>query len=212
MHKCSDLPPRLDRFLARLRRFKATDILSNPYRERALLANLRAYLELLYREYSPRLMLVGEALGFRGGKLTGIPFSSGKLLSRTDHPFLQHLNTNLHLSVVESENTATMVWDYLVAKNEIPLCWNAMPFHPHRLNRPHSNRAPTAAEIELGIIYLRELQEMFQPSHIVALGNKASHASRLAFPSREVIAVRHRSFGGKAKFVAGMDRLLNELD
>ena len=56
----------------------------------------------------PRLLLVAEALGFKGGGETGIPLSSPALLRSCKHPFIETLRP--HLALVPeggSEATAT---------------------------------------------------------------------------------------------------------
>ncbi len=157
-------------------------------------------------------MLVGEALGFKGGKLTGIPFSSGQVFERFDHPFLKQISNDITLSQIESENTATIVWEYLTKRQITPLCWNAFPFHPHPKGYKHKNRAPNTKEIESGARYLKALQSIFQIDTIIGVGNKGSHCAKKAFPNKEILCVRHPSYGGKSDFIQGLDGFLNVLD
>lgn len=202
----------IDRFIARLQRVKSTATLNNPYRQVALRNNLRAYLHLLQAEFAPQLLLIGEAPGYRGCRLTGVPFSSGGLFERVQHPFLQQLGPQLQLNSRESENTATIVWNYLACKKITPVFWNAVPFHPHVENQAMSNRPPTLAEIDSGLVFLQQIEAIFRPARIVALGKKALKASQMAFPGVEIVALRHPSYGGKSAFVAGMDCLIAELE
>lgn len=148
---------------------KLTSVI-NPWRQPTLQANLLAYMRSFP---SAPTLIVGEALGYRGGRNTGIPFSSSQVFTEVEHPFLQALAPQLSLSTDDSENTATIVWEYLATRKQIPLFWNAFPFHPHCKHRPHSNRKPTAAEVRRGIPYLQQLANIVQPQQIAGLGRKS---------------------------------------
>ena len=183
----------------------------NPYRESHKAENLRHYLEAVIARNEARnekrVLLVGEALGYRGGKITGIPFSCGQIFDRFHHPLLKQLKPLIELDVVESENTATIVWDYLATKKRTPLFWNAYPFHPYPKGQPEKNRAPNAAEVAKGVGYLQQLAEIYQPELIAGVGGKGFGCARKAFPERTVHLLRHPSFGGKADFIEGMNKL-----
>ena len=179
----------------------------NPYKNPELAANLYHYLMAVQRLNSQPVLLVGEALGFKGGRLTGIPFSCGDVFSRFNHPLLNELQSKLILSTRESENTATMVWEYLSEKQQTPLFWNAFPFHPYQVRRPITNRAPTTKEIEQGSRYLKQLADIFQPPLIAGIGRNGQLAAQKAFPNQSIQRIRHPSFGGKREFIAGMNGL-----
>lgn len=183
----------------------------NPYRENYKAENLRCYLqaviERVNQRHEKRVLLVGEALGYRGGKLTGIPFSCGQMFDRFHHPLLKVLKPNVELYDVENENTATMVWEYLASTKRTPLFWNAYPFHPYPEGEPLKNRAPNASEVTKGVEYLRALADIFQPQWIAGIGGKGVSCAQKAFPDRKIHQIRHPSFGGKRDFVDGMDRL-----
>src|SRR6476646_862850 len=71
---------RFDRFVAGLDRAELSDRAVNQYRESAVRRrNLRLYLEEM-EAIGPRLLLVGEAVSYRGGRLTGIPFVSESVM------------------------------------------------------------------------------------------------------------------------------------
>ena len=182
----------------------------NPYRNPDLAANLNLYLMTLKQHSNRPMLLVGEALGFKGGRLTGIPFSCGDVFTRFNHPLLAELKSKLILSSRESENTATMVWEYLTEKQQTPLFWNAFPFHPYHYRRPKTNRAPTVKEIQQGSIYLKQLADIFQPPVIAGIGRKGQLAAHKAFPDQVIQRIRHPSFGGKREFIEGMDKLFKK--
>ncbi|HET6696236.1 MAG TPA: uracil-DNA glycosylase [Gaiellaceae bacterium] len=153
----------------------------NFYRdgERAKLrrARLTSYLDA---RRDARLLLVGEAAGYRGARVSGIPFTSERQL--TGEP--------------PGEASATIVRGVLAELGlaEDVLLWNVVPTHPHRAGRPASNRAPTKGEIEAGMRFVRELA---RGRTVVAIGRVAQRA--LGGPY-----VRHPSHGGASLFRAGL--------
>ncbi|MFP5247839.1 MAG: uracil-DNA glycosylase, partial [Thermoanaerobaculia bacterium] len=128
------------------------DLQENAIRRR----NLRLYLEQL-EAIGPRMLLIGEAVSYRGGRLTGIAFVSesvmlggvdtrnGRILG-ADHGY-RKATPGPKLS---TEASATMVWGTIREIEPLPLLWNAFPFHPFHPGEPLSNRAPSAAELLIG--------------------------------------------------------------
>jgi uracil-DNA glycosylase len=140
---------------------------------------LCSYLES--RQDAP-LLLVGEAAGHRGARISGIPFTSERQLTGCG----------------PAEATATIVRRALteLGLEKETLCWNVVPTHPHLPNRPHSNRRPTRVEIELARPFLDEL----------ARGRSVVAVGRLAHAILGDPYVRHPSHGGAADFRAGLLR------
>ena len=198
----------IESFVESLKLQQNTSTVSNPYLSDDLAANLQCYLEAMMSVAGKRVLLVGEAPGFKGCKLTGIPFSSGKMIEESDHRLFRSIKKELTISEIDSENTATMVWEYLARKRTIPLFWNSFPFHPHPENNLHKNRAPNKNEIATGVSYLQNLAEIFQPERIAGIGHAGTRCATLAFPDREIAYIRHPSYGGKSDFVKGMNKLL----
>jgi len=132
------------------------------------------------RARNARILLVGEAAGYRGSRVSGIPFTSERQLTGSG----------------PAEATATMVHRVLdeLELTEHVLLWNVVPTHPHRAGRPASNRAPTKGEIEAGMRFVRELA---RGRTVVAIGRVAQRA--LGGPY-----VRHPSHGGASLFRAGL--------
>ena len=169
------------------------DLRGNAIRRR----NLRLYLESV----EPRVLLVGEAVSWRGGRLTGIPFTSEAILCTWDGGF-RKATPGPKLS---TEASATMVWGTICAMHPLPLLWNAFPFHPFVAGNPFSNRLPTSAELAIGAPFIVRLMRLFGIEEVVAIGNAASTSlTRLGIPHEKI---RHPSQGGKQKFVAGMARI-----
>jgi hypothetical protein len=171
--------------------------------------NLALYLARLAVR-RPGVLLVGEAPGYRGCAVTGVPFTSRAILLAEPSPFgLFGAAAGFRIdekSCAAREATATIVWTTLTTLGELPLLWNACPFHPHPPGRPAANRAPTAAEVAAGEWAVRELLALFGVGRVIAVGNRARVAlGRWGVPAA---AVRHPSHGGKAPFARELHRLL----
>lgn len=177
----------ISKFIAELKKQKNTATIFNPYLEPEITNNLIAYLKLMLNIEGKRILLIGEAPGYKGCKITGIPFSSGKVFERIDHPILRQLKGNLMLSKIEAENTATIVWNYLATKNTTPLFWNSFPFHPHPKGNANKNRAPTNQEIDYGVKFLHALNKLFKPGLIAGIGNSGFNCAKRAFPDSNIL-------------------------
>lgn len=173
--------------------------------------NLTRYLQQM-QQRAPRVMLVAEAPGYKGMRLTGVPFSSR-----------HHIETGVMNGTLmgiqngyvvpddpdlpgHREQTATIVWNTLEPLGVAPIHWNSYPFHPHKPGEPLTNRKPRVAEIELGRAFLGLMLGMFPVEQIVAVGNTAHDA--LARIGMDVPKVRHPAQSGKRDFVAGINALL----
>jgi len=131
-----------------------------------------------------RLLLVGEAPGYRGARVSGVPFTSERQLTGSG----------------PAEATATVVHRVLsrLGIEEDVLLWNVVPTHPGTAT---SNRIPTAEEIRAGSRFVGLLCE---GTPVVAVG-------RLAECALGVDAVRHPAHGGAEEFEAGLAALASEL-
>lgn len=197
---------KIDQLIQTLGHVSSTDTVFNPYQNRILQKNLQLYVAMMMAR-RPQVLLVGEALGYRGGRLTGIPFTSEYIVHH--HPYFGAVNGYQLITEKQSfikEQSATIVWETIQGLPIIPLLWNAYPFHPHKKKRPQSNRPPTAAELSAGQTFLRQLVELFEIHVIVAVGRKASHSlEKLGFVHHPV---RHPAYGGKGDFVQGLHEIV----
>ncbi|MGW4595886.1 uracil-DNA glycosylase [Streptomyces sp. NPDC004457] len=168
--------------------------------------NLRRYHELTAASMAgggPRVMMVGEAPGYRGHTVSGVPFTSVRQL--TARPGLmtgaargdgfavpEHPAANW-------EQSSGIVWRALAAwHGPLPLMWAIYPNHPHEPGHPATNRAPRATEVAAGTPIVLALAEAFGITNFVAVGRKAQGA--LARAGIEATPVRHPAQGGARAF------------
>ncbi|WHP58667.1 uracil-DNA glycosylase [Arthrobacter sp. KFRI-F3372] len=172
--------------------------------------NLELYLsEMLDR--SPRVLLLGEAPGFRGMRITGVPFTNRTMFQGPANIFgLFGPGKGYALPAeaegVAAEPTATVMWEVLAELDFLPLLWSACPWHTHDPGEPQSNRTPRITEAKLGMPYWQSLVELFSIEAVVAVGNIA-HRS-LQASGVDAPKVRHPAHGGRSGFKRGLEELL----
>jgi hypothetical protein len=154
----------------------------NQYRRsRVRRERLAAYLD---GKREARIVLVGEAAGYRGARISGIPFTSERQLSGRG----------------PAEASATIVHrvlDELGVEDQV-LLWNVVPTHPHEPGRPYTNRRPSRFEVDVSFRYLEG----------VACGRRLIAVGRLAQEVTGAPYVRHPAHGGAEAFRAGLAALL----
>ena len=144
---------------------------------------LRGYLEA---RAGAAFIVVGEAAGYRGARVSGVPFPSERQLSGSR----------------PAEAAATIVHRVLReldCEGDV-LLWNVVPTHPHRRDDHASNRRPTRAEVETGLSFVAEL----------ARGRRVVAVGRLAQAALGGPYVRHPSHGGAAAFRLGLRAALGQ--
>lgn len=231
--RISDVRSRIHSFVSKLASIEPLENVTNHYSYLSQSGNvaanairrdnLRNYL-ICMAHISPNIVLIGEAPGFRGCRLTGVPFTSEYLLLDRDlnewmtsqatreeatgtaynWPCFQKTEENASPS---KEATATIVWETLIKLDCYPLLWNAFPFHPHKPEIPNSNRRPGVYELAIGGPLLKELLSLFEPVTIIAVGRTAARS--LQKLGLEAEPVRHPAHGGKVDFVRGMTELVS---
>lgn len=171
--------------------------------------NLELYLqEMLDR--SPTVLLLGEAPGFRGMGITGVPFTNRAMLQGPANSFGlfgpgKGYTVPADAAGVAAEPTATVMWEVLAELQFLPLLWSACPWHTHVPGNPQSNRTPRTTEAGLGVPFWQSLAGLFRIDTIVAVGNVAHHS--LVRAGLEVPKVRHPSHGGRSGFKRGLAEL-----
>jgi uracil-DNA glycosylase len=151
----------------------------NQYADAPLLqARLADYLE---RRAEAPLLLVGEAAGYRGARVSGVPFTSERQLTGAG----------------PAEASATIVHRVLaeLGLEDDVLLWNVVPTHP---GTSRSNRRPSREEVTASRPFMAELAAARQ---VVAVGRLAERELGAPF-------VRHPSHGGATDFRVGLRRLL----
>lgn len=172
--------------------------------------NLKLYLQEML-ERRPSILLVGEAPGFRGMRITGVPFTNRTIFEGPANSFgLFGPGKGYVLppeaAGVAAEPTATVMWEVLAELGVLPLLWSAFPWHPHKPGQPLTNRTPRPSEAALGTQFWQVLAELFAVRTIVAVGNVA-HRSLLR-SGLDAPKIRHPAHGGRAGFKSGLEQLL----
>lgn len=158
-------------------------------------------------------MLIGEAPGYHGCRLSGIAFTCEENFTKDIIPGIMGKEMGYKIfsdGKPEKELSASIVWpklqDWYEVHGSVPLLWNICPSHPHRENDVMSNRTPRKKEIEKGLKYFFELVDIFDIQCIGCIGKK-SYDTLKEFDSN-LIYLRHPSCGGINKFREMVDKLM----
>jgi uracil-DNA glycosylase len=119
------------------------------------------------------ILLVGEAAGYRGARISGIPFTSERQLTGTGPS--EASSTIVHCVLMELDLEGDV------------LLWNVVPTHP---GTDRSNLPPTPTDVDTGLPFAREL----------ARGRRVLAVGRVAEAALGAPYVRHPSRGGAAAF------------
>jgi len=152
-------------------------------------------------------LLVGEAPGHKGCAMCGIPLTSQRILNESQHQFIKLLKTSLTVNGNQTERTATIVWEQLEGKKDVPAFWNIFPLHPHEPGLLNINRTPNIMEVSLGLSYLDEVINILQPHTVVAIGEIAASTIENRYNGSRFVKISHPSKRGYAGFISGFAKL-----
>lgn len=163
---------------------------------------------------SPRLLLVGEAPGYRGCRVSGVAFTSERLLLANAIPRLSLGGARLSAAPRPwAEPSATILWRALYDEGlaETTLLWNAFPWHPFKPEHgPLTNRTPTDAERQVGLGVLRQLIDALPGDiEVAAVGNVAGRS--LDDIGVQHVVLRHPANGGAGQLRSGLHALAQHL-
>jgi len=172
-----------------------------------------------------QLVVIGEALGYRGGHFTGIPMTSERiLLGKKKDSGIEPEQVFSSIKARRtskaricpsgfSEATATIVWSALLKlglKPEQFVLWNAFPWHTFDSRRGMlSNRMPTKRERSAQLSVLEAFLDLFPCNQIVALGKVAT--SQLKELNVETHQVRHPASGGAKLFRQQIEKIVKKV-
>ena len=184
-------------------------LVENPYRIDVCRYNLLHYLQHL-KSQKVDLMLIGEAPGYRGCAMTGIPFTDEIQLSHPENRYALGNWSRSGQTGTTAERSASIVWPAIRAYHLVPLLWNVFPFHPYQAGNRRSNRTPTQRELREGRQYIEALREIFQidDAQVFAIGRKAQVILGL---TDETHCIRHPANDFQKEFRPQFDLKVGEL-
>lgn len=153
--------------------------------------NLRRYFAMPHAS----VLLLGEAPGWRGMTVTGVPFVSAREAEAGVVPGLELPER----PQAPWEASSRVVWATLRDwRGPLPLSWPVYPLHPFVAGNPQTNRTPRPAEVRAGASVALELIRALGIETVVAVGRKAQGA--IATAGLEAPAIRHPAQGGAGLF------------
>ncbi len=210
---------KIDLLIKQIVEIESSPQLFNPYRDTCPIhdaahapeirrQNLSRYLRAQLNN-APKDMWIAEAGGYNGLRRSGVP-----LVPESDFQTFPHF---LAKPVVFCKATKTAAMNIKTAKyirdeieriGRLPLLWNSVLVHPHRVGKPLSNRKPTRQELRSYTPIIELLIEIFEFQRIIAIGRTAEEACL----SKGVKChyVRHPSMGGAAAFREGIRKIYGD--
>lgn len=187
----------IQKFIDELSTYKESHTYENQFINEIQRNNLYLYLSEMMK-IKPTVMLLGEAPGYLGCKLTGIPFTDENIL--ISNKFVPG-NGKYKTYGMQKEDSATAIWQAFEDANFLPLLWNSFPFHPHNEGEINTNRTPKAFEIrDIGVHFISELCNIYNIQSIYAVGRKAENTVKKFYSSRlpkDEAYIRHPAHGGQ---------------
>lgn len=231
----------LKSFIDNIKSFKQIAEVFNPWKDYDIEYDMdcsaadkrREYLEgfLKLRLGKAKMILIAEAVGYQGGRFSGIPLVSERLLlghnkeispsifiesdgiKRTSSPNCKYFKYKTQSVHGFSEPTATIIWDTVLKNNVSPYdiaTWNTFPFHPFNKSKGLlSNRTPREEEIKQGQDLLMKFIKLFPDAQVVAVGRIAQRT--LKKMEVDCLHVPHPSNGGANDFKEGFQEVVKKI-
>ena len=227
----------INKFIQELQAYESTENVFNPWRdydESCDICSEAPYIRseqikqfLEARIPGAKYLLVAEAVGYQGGRFTGVAMTSERILlgkhenikpsdilqnaqgRRTSNPDNNNLkNTQKRFGFTEP--TATILWGEVMNSKVSPyqvITWNIFPFHPFDLSKgPLTNRTPTTVELGVGAYYTKVLLKLCPNITVISIGGYSSKTlSKLGI---ENIHVPHPANGGAGNFRSAIKKVL----
>lgn len=207
--------PKINKFIEKLAK---TEVSLNTYNQYSYQKpeneirrkNLGLYFKEVYK-FKPKYLLLSEAPGYQGARLTGVPLTSEYILLNGIESLGIFGRNKGYRKTKEfdrerKEPSATIVWKAIAESKQLPLLWGSYPFHPHETDNIWSNRRPSPDEVKLGQQFFKELNNIFGIKEIVAVGRVAQ--SSLNSLGIECKMIRHPANGGAKLFRQGLFKIL----
>ena len=226
----------IDSVLQELEEYQPKDYVTNHYgrhqdlrtdRANAIRRhNLRLYLNLM-QDRKPKMLWIGEAPGYPGCLISGVPFTSEYILVNGENSLLENNSGGLKSGYdlfghdkgynpiheegrYKKEATASMIWQKVALLDNYPLLRNAFPFHPHKQGNENSNRPPNKHELEMGEIFIQDLRKFYKIEKLAAIGRTAEKCLKKLnlIPTY----IPHPSYGRKILFDKGIDEFTADIN
>ena len=187
----------IEKFVEGLSLEQENEECENFYKDENKRNNLRIYLVEMMK-LKPEILFVGEAPGYLGCAVTGIPFTDERVLNE-----YKALPGDYITYGMKKERSAKAMWDVLRDIEKLPVLWNSFPLHPHKFGNIKSNRVPSNIEKQkIGEKYIKYIIDLFGIEEVYAVGLQAFNTLKEMkvsgfYADREKSYIRHPSYGGK---------------
>jgi hypothetical protein len=152
---------------------------------------------LVARTEMPPVVLAGEAMGYAGGRFSGIAFTAERTLLEWGEPYA--LTSTRPGGYAEMSGSIVHGLLGSLGVEQRVVLWNTVPAHPHPAGRPLANRAPSMPERRAGGEALARFLDAVRPLAIVPVGRIAERAL-LDLGIDALPSVRHPAQGGATRF------------
>lgn len=161
------------------------------------------------RERAPRVLMVGECPGYRGTKVTGVPFADAPIVLGGIRELGMFGVQNGYRPPLEEhypkkEQTSTVMWRVLAQQQLVPLLWASFPFHSYG-DELDTNRTPSTEELLIGKGFLQKILRDWSIETVIAVGRVAERT--LGTLGVQCSHVRHPARGGEREFSSGIAAL-----